>query len=224
MIKFEQIYYLNSKKKLENIVRIISYNLYKEKTRKILFLDEDNKFSRTLKKKKELWIIIEYSAIIFQKLSSQSSTSQLQLFIVYISTMTPRVESFREWKEKKKKRIAIVCNVFRDCVPRLTLNAYEGQGGGRVAGGLDTSPRHLSERRPGEYRSVNERSPFPLARTQRVPTTTPSPIGGSKVWRPWRPDGVRKNGEGHGFRVPEPMRNRRRESESKGDRADHSLR
>lgn len=52
VIKFEQIYYLNSKKKLENIVRIISYNLYKEKTRKILFLDEDNKFSRTLKKKK----------------------------------------------------------------------------------------------------------------------------------------------------------------------------
>lgn len=133
------------------------------------------------------------------------------------------VESFRDEKKKKGKKKEIACNVFGDCIPRLTLNAYEAQGG-RVAGGLDSSPRHLSERRPGEYRSVNERSPFPLART-RVPTTTPSPIGGSKVWRPWRPDGARKNGEGHGFRVParEPMRNGRRESESKGDRADGSF-
>lgn len=187
---------------------------------------EEKNSRKILKKENPLRIIMEYPIEIFQKLSSQSSnTTQLQLQLSIRTFQRNEIFSSNHSAcDEKGGKKEIACNAFRDCVVPSQVDLERVRGESREGCG-HLSSRHLSERRPGEYRSVNERSPFPLARARAPTTTNPFPVGGSKVWRPWRPDGVRKNGEGHGFRARERMRKpRRRESESKGDRADRSLR
>lgn len=198
--------------------------LYKEKNTKNVFLSWRKRRKNSQKRKSPannhgISGISKFSRKLYIFPIFNTTQLQLSIHIAHISTKWNFfVESFRvRWKrgggEKKKRewrsRATRFVIVFPSQVDLERVRGESREGCGHL------SSRHLSERRPGEYRSVNERSPFPLARARAPTTTNPFPVGGSKVSRPWRPDGVRKNGEGHGFRARERMP-RRRGSESKG--------